>query len=238
MNKESNINIVWDYDGTLVDSRTKNFNVTRKIIEKSTGYSADTFPALKNLRVFEFAHQRSLNWRDFYKNEIGFSEDQISNVGELWTEFQLSDETPVALFPGIKHVIDLLSKYTQSIVSQNSKENIIKFVKNQEIDSLISCVIGFEEVPIHRQKPYPDGLLRCLEELNITEPAIVFYIGDHETDVELTLNTAHQLKSSQIKFISIGAFYIFKTDTSNWKYRPDFEAKKVDQILDIIYQHK
>ena len=45
--------IIWDYDGTLVDSRIKNLNVTRKIIEKATGKKYSTFPALDNLQDFE-----------------------------------------------------------------------------------------------------------------------------------------------------------------------------------------
>ena len=90
MNSNSGIKaIVWDYDGTLVDSRIKNLNVTRKIIEKATGKKYSDFPALDNFPDFEKAHQQSENWRDFYFREFGFTEEQTNHVGVWWTEFQL-----------------------------------------------------------------------------------------------------------------------------------------------------
>jgi len=91
--------IIWDYDGTLVDSRIKNLNVTRQIIEKATGKKYSDFPALANLPDFEKAHQQSENWRDFYFREFNFTEEQTNHVGPWWTEFQLSDNTNIELYP-------------------------------------------------------------------------------------------------------------------------------------------
>jgi N-acetyl-D-muramate 6-phosphate phosphatase len=228
--------IIWDYDGTLVDSRIKNLNVTRKIIEKATDKKYTAFPALDNLPDFEKAHQQSENWRDFYFREFGFSEEQTNYVGAWWTEFQLSDNTDVKLFPGISDLLFSLKNYHHSIVSQNSRDNILNVVKNQNIQDVITCVVGFEEVIINRQKPYPDGLLKCLKNINSSEPGVIFSIGDHETDVQLAHNTNQYFKNngSQLNVISIGAFYIFPTDTSGWTYKPNFEAHTTEDVLKII----
>ena len=237
MNNNSSINaIIWDYDGTLVDSRIKNLNVTRRIIEKATGKKYSEFPALDNLTDFEKAHQQSKNWRDFYYKEFGFTEDQTNHVGTWWTEFQLSDNTKVELFPGVFSLLSSLKKYPHAVVSQNSRDNILNTLKAQNITDIITCVVGFEEVNIKRQKPFPDGLLNCLQNINSTESGVIFYIGDHETDAQLALNTNQYFSNngSKIKVVSIGAFYIFPTDTSGWTYKPDYEANSTEDVFDII----
>lgn len=228
--------IIWDYDGTLVDSRIKNLNVTRRIIEKATGKNYREFPALIDLPDFEKAHQQSKNWRDFYYREFKFTEEQTSHVGAWWTEFQLSDKTNVELFPGVFKMLSSLNNFFHAIVSQNSQENISNTIRAQKVDDIIKCIVGFEEVKINRQKPFPDGLLKCLANLNSLESGLIFYIGDHETDAQLAFKTNQYYHNNgkKIKVISIGAFYIFPTDTSNWKYKPDFEANSTNEVLNII----
>ena len=51
--------VIWDYDGTLVDSRQKNLSVTRKIVEKITNRSADEFPMLTDLEKYHRATMES-----------------------------------------------------------------------------------------------------------------------------------------------------------------------------------
>jgi len=232
--------IIWDYDGTLVDSRIKNLNVTRKIIEKATGKKYSDFPALANLQDFEKAHQQSENWRDFYFREFNFTEEQTNHVGPWWTEFQLSDNTNIKLYPGVFQLLTELKKYPQAIVSQNSRDNILNLVKNQNIEDIITCVVGFEEVKINRQKPFPDGLLKCMQNLESSDPGIIFYIGDHETDVQLAYNTNKCFSNNglQLKVISIGAFYIFPTNTSTWTFKPDYEASSIEEVLEFINNFK
>jgi len=228
--------IIWDYDGTLVDSRIKNLNVTRKIIEKATGKDYSAFPALTNIPEFEKAHQQSENWRDFYFREFNFTEEQTNQFGPWWTEFQLSDTTNIELYPGVFQLLSALKKYPQAIVSQNSRDNILNLVQNQNIEDIITCVVGFEEVKINRQKPYPDGLIKCLNNIDSSKTGVIFCIGDHETDIQLAHNTNKYFSNngSHIKVISIGAFYIFPTDTSNWTYKPNYEANSTEDVLDII----
>ena len=45
--------IIWDYDGTLVDTRLKNYQVNRAILEAVTGKSADEFEGLTSFESHE-----------------------------------------------------------------------------------------------------------------------------------------------------------------------------------------
>ena len=228
--------IIWDYDGTLVDSRRKNLNVTRKIISKILGKDSTKFLVLNSLQDYHKAHIQAANWREFYKETFSLTEEQTDNAGRMWTEFQIKDNTPIPLMDGVEDVIFSLNKYPQGIVSQNSRSNIIRYLKEKNMSRYFHAVIGYEEVHIARQKPVPDGLLICLNRLIDSESGYVFYIGDHETDVQCALNANNVLKDKKmnLKIISIGAFYGSSVDTSGWRVLPDYEIKSAGDIIDVI----
>jgi len=228
--------IIWDYDGTLVDSRKRNLNVTRKIIREILGKDAQNFPVLKTLENYYSAHTKAINWREFYKSSFGLNEQQIDEAGRMWTECQLEDNSSTPIIKGVEEIIIELSNLPQGIVSQNSKSQIIRSLKQRNILSYFKSIIGYEEVDLKSQKPDPEGLLLCLEILTDLKPGLVFYIGDHETDVLCVLNANNILKEKKtgIKIICIGALYSYSADTSAWRSRPDYEVRDTGNILSII----
>ena len=228
--------IIWDYDGTLVDTRHKNLNVTKNIIESIIEIPADEFFALKSLDNYSTANRRASNWRELYRQEFNLSERQIDEAGRLWTTYQLADETEVTVYNGIKRVIGDLAGVPQGIVSQNSRRSITLNLAKCHLLTYFKYIVGYEEVDIKKQKPEPDGLLNCIEKLSAMEPGYICYIGDHETDIQCVgaANQVLQEKNVELKIISIGACYDPETDTSAWNVQPDFEARRVEDILDIV----
>ncbi|MEE8062223.1 MAG: hypothetical protein V3T16_10335, partial [Gemmatimonadales bacterium] len=69
--------VIWDYDGTLVDSCERNLSVTREIITTVTLRPADSDEALVSVASYRAATVRSRNWRDLYATEFGFSEQHV-----------------------------------------------------------------------------------------------------------------------------------------------------------------
>ena len=235
----SNMNIqsiIWDYDGTLVDTRQKNLNVTRDIIESIVEISADAFSALNSLENYYNANRKASNWRELYRLEFNLTEKQIDDAGRLWTAYQLKDNTEVAVYDGIERVIGELEQYPHGIVSQNSSSNIAQNLEKNHLLPYFRYIVGYEEVDLNKQKPEPDGLLNCINRLSALEPGYVCYIGDHETDALCVqaANRALQEKNVKIKIFSIGACYDTGTDTAAWSVRPDFEAHRVADILEIV----
>ncbi len=45
-------------------------------------------------------------------------------------------------------LLSALKNYPQAIVSQNSRDNILNLVKNQNIEEFINCIVGVEGVKI------------------------------------------------------------------------------------------
>ena len=232
--------IIWDYDGTLVDTRVKNLNVTRKIINDLTGLDANSFSVLQSQENYDAANRRRPNWRELYRKEFDFPESMIDKAGRMWTTYQLDDNTEVDFYGGIKEIISKMREYPQGIVSQNSRNNIIRYLEKCGLHSFFKVVVGYEEVDIKKQKPEPDGLLACIEELTNSGPGCICYIGDHETDVQCAgaANRILQQKKAEIDIICIGACYDSGGDLSKWRVRPDFTATTVRDIADIIDQIK
>ncbi len=228
--------IIWDYDGTLVDTKRKNLSVTRAIISEITCAEAAAFPALCSLEAYERAMLRSTNWRDFYKREFSLIESDIDVAGRMWTEFQIRDCTPITVFDGIHEVLYRLRHLPHGIVSQNSRDAIVRVLDGSDLLQYFSCIVGFEEVEIRRQKPEPDGLFHCLGGLTVLNGDCVLYIGDHETDAASAHNANQILRTNKSHFHlrSIGALYSSPRESVQWQIKPDYEAREVHDILRII----
>lgn len=228
--------IIWDYDGTLVDTRLKNYQVNRAILEAITGKSADDFEGLTSFESHEAAYRRVANWRELYLSEYGLTEQQTDEAGRLWAPYQLKDKTPPPFFEGIPEVLEALGSFPQGIVSQNGKASILEVLAQNRLAKYFDCVVGYEEVDFKRQKPAPDGLLLCLEELTSFEPGRVYYVGDHETDTLCVVQTNAVLRQRGLatKVISIGAFYSQRGNASNWPVQPDYSVSSPAEVVSIV----
>ena len=70
--------LFWDYDGTLVDTRKKNYHVTKKIIQDVTNGRADEFMMLRSYENYISRISEITNWRNFYQEEFGFSDAETA----------------------------------------------------------------------------------------------------------------------------------------------------------------
>ncbi len=234
--KQNTTAIIWDFDGTLVDTSQKNFNVAKQIIEDVTGKKAETFPVFQSLETYNLANRRYKNWRGLYKSEYNFSEEETDRAGSLWTEYQLQDATPIELYPGLNKVIKSLNGFPQGIVSMNSRNHIKQTLKDNKLSDLFQFIVGYEEVDMQRQKPEPDGLLMCIEKLTGLAPGYVFYIGDHETDVKCAANANKRLREQKldVTILTIGASYSAEKMGNNNSWKPDYVASRTEDIVDIV----
>ena len=230
--------VIWDFDGTLVDSKHKNFNVTKKIIKKVTGKNADQFSIFDSVEKYYAANTKASNWRTFYEELLEIPADKINEAGMLWSEYQLCDDTPVNFYSGIASVLGALGSLPHGVVSQNSRDIIQQVFKKNNLSDSFKYVVGYEEVDITKQKPEPDGLLYCIEKLTGLKPGTIFYIGDLESDIQCAVNANQILnnKNIDINIISIFAKYDSVQDLNLWDCKPDFIAETVEDIYKIINQ--
>jgi HAD superfamily hydrolase (TIGR01549 family) len=228
--------VLWDFDGTLVDSRAKNLQVTQQIVGRVTGRSAATFPVLRSLDSYDDATRQTTNWRTLYREVMGLSEEETDCAGSLWSEYQLRDETPTPFYDGVRDALRVLGHLRQGIVSQNSRAHIGRMLAVAGLNELVQSVVGYEEVAQARQKPAPDGLLLCLEHLEIQAPATILFVGDHEADMECAHNASRALQNREIDmaFLGVAALWGAHTQVLEWRLEPAFRAYRVSEMPEIV----
>ena len=228
--------VVWDYDGTLVDTRQKNLNVTRRLVERVADSPATDYPVLESAETYEAALLKVNNWREFYQDYLGLSEEKTDEAGRLWASSQESDTTPVRVFEGIPLVLEKLSWVPQGIFSQNSRGNILESLTASDLSRHFGSIVGYEEVSFSRQKPEAEGLVLCLEQLTGLAPGVVLLIGDHEMDVLSATNANRYFEAEDIhvRVLSVGVNFRTGQPSSQWPVSPDFEATLPEEILDVV----
>ena len=228
--------IIWDYDGTMVNTKQKNYVVTQKIIQDFFKKEPFEFWALQSYENYLYALDKIKNWRDLYSNWFDLKMHEVDQIGKMWTQYQLEDDTPTLLYPGIKQVVNKLNNYPQGIVSQNSRENILLQLEKYQIDKLFDCVMGFEEVPIQQQKPAPDGLLCCIDRLTDSQKGVVLFIGDHKTDIECANNANLHLikKNVHIQVLSVLITFGSNVNIYDWNIKTNFVITKPQELLSKI----
>lgn len=232
--------IFWDFDGTLVDSRQKNYNVTKKIVSEVTRQSWENFTVLKSNLIYQQLLRKSANWREFYQKHFSLTEEQTDYAGSLWTKRQLDDRTPVPVFNGIREILEKFKHVTHGIISQNSRQLIQEILKENNLQEYFNVIVGFEEVGIRQQKPDPAGLLISVTGMKSPPAGWYFYIGDHETDIIFAHNANAYFKSNKmkIKIYTIAAHYQPDCFKETWSQLPDFQVHSVSELEDILGKYQ
>lgn len=230
--------IIWDYDGTLVNSVPKNIDITKQILSLvAPRLTEKNLPEhLKSEKLYHMANHQSKNWQDLYLNFYGMTEKEMLKAGTLWTEFQLRNTTPVKLFPEIKQTVCDIS-LPQGICSQNSSENIQLLLKENNLSHKLTTIIGYDDIPSNKQKPAAFGGIKCLNQIYATpKNKTIIYVGDHEGDVEFARNIEMELCENS-KVISVAAKYS-GANPKSWNHKPDFEIEKPTDLLEIINNYR
>jgi N-acetyl-D-muramate 6-phosphate phosphatase len=229
------IAFLWDFDGTLVDTRRRNYNVVQRLIAENTDRALERIPALASAEIYDRVIRGYVNWREVYTREFGFSEEETDRLGRLWSSYQLHDDTPADVFEGIGTVLSALGQVGHGIVSQNGRDQIRRALTEARLAHHFPVVVGCDDVDIRRQKPEPDGLLAGLERLTGFAPGCALYIGDHETDVRCARNAAQALaaRGVAVDVISVAACFGSHAGPDEWTLKPDHVAKSPQQLVEI-----
>lgn len=235
--------ILWDYDGTLVDSTKKNIRVTKEVLKNFIPDLDNNMPlALTSVEEYQKANYLYKNWKELYEYAYGLTKEQIAEAGKLWSPYQLKDESVPELFAGLCEVMKKLPNIAQGICSQNGAVNIRKTLEKYGISEYFSVIIGVDEVSFEQQKPNPAGFLKCLDKLTVDcKDCCLVYIGDHAEDVIFAKNAEQCLRDQMkqknidgtVKVITIGVNYS-GSDASTWMTQPDYVVKSTKELENIL----
>lgn len=180
--------IVFDMDGTLLDSLTDLRNSLNYCFEK-VGFPQRTF---EEVRSFVGNGIRKLIERAVPQ---GTSDKKIDEIFAMFKEHYMvhcADYT--APYNDILKMLDALkeSGYKMAIVS-NKADDAVKVLNEQFFGNYIDVAVG--EMAGKKKKPAPDLVWLAMEQLGATQEDTV-YVGDSEVDYETAVN-------SKLKCISV-----------------------------------
>ncbi len=231
--------VLWDYDGTMVNSVPKNINITKEILStvapRLTGANLPRY--LKSEAAYHEANHAAKNWQELYTVYYGMTESEMLEAGALWAEHQNNNQTEAKLFPGIEAVIKHSSHIPHGVCSQNSQANILNVLKEHGVhEPFKSSIVGYEDVPIRYQKPHPFGGIKCLSKMfsELTNK-VLMYIGDHEADVKFARNIELEL-GKHSKVISVAVTYS-GANPRDWGEQPDSVASNALELISIIEKY-
>lgn len=227
--------VLWDYDGTLVNSVPKNIDITKAILSTVAPHlTGESLPKyLRDEDSYHKANHCAKNWQELYTDYYGLTHDEMLIAGGMWAEHQEKNTTEVVIFDGIKELVAKFAHLPQGICSQNSQKNIRHLLDSNEVGEPFKAIVGYDDVSSDNQKPDSFSGIKCLESIfGHTNSQCLMYIGDHETDVKFARNLQTALGGSA-RVISVAAAYS-RSEPQNWKSQPDYIAHTVDNLCSII----
>ena len=172
--------LVFDWDGTLIDSKAQIVNCMQATIQ--------------SLKLDERADKQISDIIGLGLEEAILSlypeakADLIKQTAQAYREYYVSkDKTPSPLFEGVKEVLNALRKsgYDLAVATGKSRRGLDKGLIDTGLEAYFPITRCADET---RSKPHPQMLEEILVDFN-TEPSKTLMIGDSEYDLQLANNT-------------------------------------------------
>ena len=163
--------ILWDVDGTLVDSTQLAWTSTNKVLMRC-GYEAITLAQYEDGVRFATPQRMAYHATGDPQAEVGVH--LARDFDEHYVQLVSTDTVP--LYPGL---YDLIMELKEQGVVQGALSNacgayVRAVLKVHGFQDLFQVQLGADEVP--KPKPAPDGLLKCCQLLG-HKPFICLYIS-------------------------------------------------------------
>ena len=203
--------IIFDFDGTLCDTRSNIIIAFRATMEHLGLDVRDEETCGATI---------GLTLRDGFKSMYpDFDDAKIDYCVETYREIfaERRKELMPDLFPGVKETLAALRKrgHRVTIATSRLTDSLMLFMRHHGIDHYFEYAVGSDSVTHH--KPHPEPALKTLRELNIA-PSEAIMVGDMPVDIAMAHNAGIR---------AIGVDYGNAT-------REELEAAEADWIVDSI----
>jgi len=177
--------LLFDFDGTLLDSFSAHLDVFR-IMFARFGIT---------IEKQQFLNSYSPNWYKTYEG-MGLPKKDWEAADQIWLQ-EVEHQEP-QLYPGVSDTLRRLNEYCDiGLVTSGSKTRVVKDLERTGIISLFKVIVTGDDIQF--PKPSPDGLEKALQTLDV-QPEEAAYIGDANADYEMS-------RAGGVNFIGVRSAY-------------------------------
>jgi HAD superfamily hydrolase (TIGR01509 family) len=163
--------LIFDWDGTLVDSATLGLAAFQKTFAELDC----AFP----LDVYE-AHY-SPNWYSTYE-ALGLPKEKWQQADDLWLQ-HYGTQTALLIEGSGETLLELSRRgYTLAVVSSGNEPRVCREIESSVLRDAFAAVVCHEHIT--NKKPHPEGLEIALRKLKC-EPRQAAYVGDAPEDIAM-----------------------------------------------------
>lgn len=230
--------ILWDYDGTLMDSSKKSIEVSLAVLSNFIPDVYENIPApLSSRENFQETYGRISDWVELYHVCYGLTDEQTREAVRMWGKVQLENKTEAELYPGIREILEHFRDVKMGVCSQNGAEIIRRSLEHRSVLRYFGAVIGVDDVLFDEQKPHPSAFIKALEKLGIDDRNGTFvYIGDHSVDVAFGRNAEAMLRKDfpEAKVVCIAMHHPGDYCEEDENFLPDRIAMNTHELFEIL----
>jgi HAD superfamily hydrolase (TIGR01549 family) len=201
--------LLFDWDGTLVDSAQLGLNAFEK-----------SFAALGV--VFDHDIYRSVyspNWYTIYE-ALGLPPEQWQRADELWNH-HYGEQTAQPVAGAQQTIRELkLKGYRLGIVSSGTECRVAREVNELGLASFFEVMVCNEQMA--NKKPHPEGLETAMRSLGAAS-AESCYVGDSPEDIEM---------GRRARLLTVGVRSSYPTSWKLESHAPDIFIKSLTELLD------
>ena len=215
--------VIFDLDGTLIDSIDIYFTIVEKALERLN------LPAVSRNRILAAAESEDFKWELVLPQEVLNRKEKV--IDEAWAV--INEIAPqmfadsLVLIQGAEGIVENLSSNGLKIgLVTSTQRRYLKTkmqpLKNAGVDKLFEAIITSDDV--EKGKPAPDALVTCAQQLDM-KPGNCVYVGDTTTDIKAG-------KAAGMRTIGVlSGFDEYDTlETEN----PDAIIETVQNLLEVI----
>lgn len=214
--------IIFDCDGTLLDTYGLIIFITRKVLEEQ--FPNRTFTD-EEVEAF-FGPLLDESFAKYTSDPV-----KLNECIELYRKYnKIYHPEYVHAYDGIKEMLENLRMLGfKSVIVSNKITKAVKMgLKISGIDKYIDDVIGAEM--LKTPKPDPDGLLQVIEKYKLNK---VLFVGDTKYDIECGQNA----KAYHPVLKTVGVTWCQTSKEEFEEYGADYTIDSPDQLLEVLDQY-
>ena len=196
--------VVFDFDGTLADT----FDAIKDFVkEEIKNVTEEDIALFKDEGIKGMMKMKNISLAEFTRLTLKITP-------------KLKNKKNINIFPGMLEVIQTLTQsYKIGILSSNSEDNILKFLKKYNIVNLFEFI--FSQSSIFGKHV----VMRSMCRKHRLNPSEILYVGDEDRDI---------IASRRAKIKSIAVTWGFNSEKRLLKVNPNHIINSPTEILDVI----